>query len=77
MAKEFTVDTLVVSAENSGEAMIRFGEDYANTIDAQTDHVIIPGATHPFVEDGAMEKLFDTTVKWIVRKILQDKPDRE
>lgn len=72
MAKKFKIDTLVVNAENSGHDMINFGRDYADNIDACVNHTIIPGATHPFVEDGAMEKLYDTTIKWVAKKALED-----
>lgn len=65
MAQAFRVNTLVVNAEESGEAMYRFGEDYAKSISALTKHVVIPGASHPFTEDGAMEKLYATTTAWI------------
>lgn len=61
MARNFAVDTLVVNAGKSGDAMLRFGEDYASSIFADTRHVVIDGASHPFTEDGAMEKLFDIT----------------
>lgn len=65
MAEAFKVATLVINAENSGEAMRSYGQDYTDIINAPTKHVIIPNATHPFVEDGTSEVLFETTVKWI------------
>lgn len=65
MAKAFKIDTLVINAEESGKTMLRYGEDYASAIDAKTEHIVIPGASHPFTEDGAMEKLYGITTKWI------------
>lgn len=65
MAKAFRVNTLIINAEESGEAMRRFGEDYARAIDASAEHIVIPGASHPFTEDGAMEKLYGITTEWI------------
>lgn len=70
-ARNFTVDSLIVNAEGSGEAMRNFGQDYAHSINARTEHVIIPGATHPFVEDGAMERLYATTTSWILKRVVQ------
>ncbi len=49
MAKNFNIDTLVINADNSGETMKRFGQDYVNNITAKTEHIIIPNASHPFV----------------------------
>jgi len=69
MAKNFTVDTLVVNAAKSGKVMERFGKDYANNINAETKHIVIPAASHPFTEDGAMEKLYEVTTQWIKEKI--------
>jgi hypothetical protein len=68
MAGDFTVDTLVVNAADSGEAMERFGKDYADNIQAETEHIVIPNASHPFTEDGAMERLYETTARWIKEK---------
>jgi alpha/beta superfamily hydrolase len=65
MAKAFRVNTLVINAEDSGEAMRRFGQDYAHAIGANTEHVVIAGASHPFTEDGTMERLFSITTKWV------------
>jgi alpha/beta superfamily hydrolase len=70
MAKNFKVDTLVVNAADSGEAMERFGKDYANNINAGTEHIVIPNASHPFTEDGAMERLYEVTARWIKEKII-------
>jgi len=69
MAQEFKVDTLVVNASDSGEAMYRFGEDYAANIDAATEHIVIPGASHPFTEDGATERLYEVTSCWMKQKL--------
>lgn len=69
VAQAFKVDTLVVNAAESGATMSLFGEDYAKVIDAKTEHVVIPGASHPFTEDGAMEKLYAITTKWIKQQI--------
>jgi alpha/beta superfamily hydrolase len=69
MAQAFKIDTLVVNAEESGKTMLRFGKDYASSISASTEHVVIPGASHPFTEDGAMEKLYGITTDWIKEQI--------
>lgn len=66
MAKQFKVESLIVNASYSKE-MQRYGEDYAKSINAPTKHVIIPDSTHPFTEDGAMEKLFEVTGTWLSR----------
>ncbi len=71
MAKAFKVDTLVINASDSGEAMYRFGEDYTNNISAQTERVVIPDASHPFTEDGVMEKLYEVTTNWIKEKLTE------
>lgn len=68
MAQNFDVDTLVVNAEKSGDVMLRFGADYASSISADTEHVVVEGASHPFTEDGAMEKLFEVTAEWLKQK---------
>ncbi|NNN21648.1 MAG: alpha/beta hydrolase [Acidimicrobiales bacterium] len=65
MARNFKIPTLVINASQSGNVMRQFGEDYANSIDAETKHVAIPGASHPFTEDGAMEQLYKVTTDWI------------
>jgi alpha/beta superfamily hydrolase len=70
MAKDFKVDALVINAADSGEAMTCFGKDYASNIHTETEHIVIPGASHPFTEDGAMEKLYEATAKWIKEKII-------
>lgn len=69
MARDFRVDTLVVTAQNSGTAMQRFGKDYADNISAATEHIVIPGASHPFTEEGAMEQLYKVTTHWIEEKV--------
>ncbi len=69
MAQKFKVDTLIVNAAKSGAAMRKFGADYTKSIDAQTDHVVIPEASHSFTEDSAMEHLYTATVNWILSKI--------
>jgi dienelactone hydrolase len=63
-AKNFNIDTLVINADFS-EEMKKYGKNYANSIDAHTKHIVIPGSTHPFVENGAMEKLFEETLSWL------------
>lgn len=69
MARNFKVDTLVVNARDSGKAMERFGADYANNINAETEHVVIPNASHPFTEDRVMERLYEVTARWVKEKI--------
>ena len=70
-AKKFSVGTLVVNASYSKE-MQKYGRDYVDSIAAPTEHIIIRNSTHPFVEDGSMEILFEKTASWI-KKQLQDK----
>jgi alpha/beta superfamily hydrolase len=65
MARAFTIPTLVVNASESGETMHKFGEDYAKSINAKTEHTVIAGASHPFTENGAMERLYAVTRDWI------------
>lgn len=72
MAKNFTINSLVVNAANSGDVMLRFGYDYAQAINAETEHVVIPGASHSFTEDGAMELLYEVTADWIKRELLKN-----
>jgi pimeloyl-ACP methyl ester carboxylesterase len=64
MAKKFKIPTLVINADSSRE-MKAYGKDYADNISAATKHVIIPNSTHPFTEDGALEKLYEESVSWI------------
>lgn len=65
MAQAFKVPTLVVNASESGKAMRKFGKDYTDRIDAEAEHTVIAGASHPFTEDGAMERLYAVTTSWI------------
>lgn len=69
MAKAFNVEALVVNATGSGKAMRRFGGDYAKSIPAETKHIVIPGASHPFTENGAMERLYEATIQWLKTKL--------
>jgi dienelactone hydrolase len=69
MARAFKVPTLIVNAKDSGEVMRQFGQDYTNSIDAKTKHIVIPGASHPFTEDGAMEWLYEVTTTWIKNQL--------
>ena len=69
MAKTFTIPTLIVNASESGEAMQRFGRDYSNSINAETKHTVVAGASHPFTENGAIEKLYTITTDWINSQI--------
>ncbi len=71
MAKNFNINTLVINAANSGEEMLRYGQDYAKNINAASEHIVIQGASHPFTEDGAMEELFSKTASWILRNYHQ------
>lgn len=72
MANAFFVDTLVVNAADSGKAMSTYGKDYAENIKAATKHVVIPGASHPFTEEGAMDNLYEMTSLWIKAKYAKD-----
>jgi|GEM_PF-1506951 len=72
MAQAFKIDTLVINASDSSKAMYRFGEGYTANIDAVTEHIVIPNASHPFTEEGAMEKLYEVTAKWIKKKITEN-----
>ena len=64
MASKFKVNTLVINASDT-DFMIKFGKEYADIIKAKTKQIIIPDSSHPFTQDGAMEKLFKETVKWL------------
>jgi dienelactone hydrolase len=64
MAHKFKVKTLVANADHS-KKMLKYGKQYVASIDAPTKHSIIPDSSHPFTEDGAMEKLFEQTASWI------------
>lgn len=59
-AKKFEINTIVINASWSKEQQ-RYGKDYAENINASTKQIVIPNSTHPFVEDGAAEKLFAVT----------------
>jgi dienelactone hydrolase len=69
MAQHFKVPTLIVNAEDSGETMLRFGKNYARNILSETEYTVISGASHPFTENGAMEKLFSITTTWLKSQI--------
>lgn len=64
MARKFNVGTLIVNAAWSKE-MQNYGTNYASNIPAPNEHIVIPDSTHPFTEDGAMERLFEATVNWM------------
>jgi len=64
MARKFKLPTLVINASNSKE-MIAYGKDYADSIDAPTQQIVIPSSSHPFTEDGVMEVLYKRTASWI------------
>jgi len=64
MANKFKINTLVIN-QSSYKAMQEFGKDYTDSIDAETRQLIIPNSSHPFTEDGAMEKLFKRTAEWL------------
>lgn len=68
MAGKFKVPTLVVNASWS-ESQQRYGKDYADTIVATTERVVIPDSSHPFTEDGAAEKLFATSANYFKKFI--------
>lgn len=70
MAQKFKIPTLIISAGLS-KVMQNYGKLYASEISAETKQVIIKNSSHPFVEDGAMEKLFDATYEWLKNKLIE------
>ncbi len=62
-ASRFKIPTLVCNASWSKD-MKHYGRTYADTIAAQTKHVVIPDSTHPFLEDGVPAKLYRETVEY-------------
>jgi hypothetical protein len=67
-AKNFKIETLVINASGS-EEMKKYGKNCVDSINASAKQIIIPDSNHPFVEDGAMEKLFEESLKWLKQKI--------
>ncbi|HEY1645090.1 MAG TPA: alpha/beta hydrolase, partial [Candidatus Saccharimonadales bacterium] len=67
-SKKFKIPTLIINASWSKE-MKEYGKKYADSINAPTKRVVIPNSTHPFVEDGAMDKLFEITTKWVKQQL--------
>lgn len=61
--KETAVKVLI-----PGTTLNVHGEDYAKSIVAKTEHAVIPNSTHPFIEDGAMGRLFKWTAGWIKKR---------
>ncbi len=68
MASKFNVKTCVINASWSKEQQ-KYGKDYVENIDAESEQIIIPDSSHPFTEDGAAEKLFAATVNYF-KKLL-------
>lgn len=62
-SKNFHIPTVVVNASWSKKQQ-EYGRAYSKYIDADTKHVVIPGSSHPFTEDGAIEKLYETTSRF-------------
>ncbi len=63
-AKKFRRPLLVINASDT-DYQIERGKDYVDNCPVQSKQVIIPRSSHPFTEDGAMEKLFEETIKWM------------
>lgn len=63
-SKKFTKPLLVVNASDTNYQIER-GRDYISHCKTKKKHLIIPDSSHPFTEDGAMEKLFEVTVDWM------------
>ena len=74
-SKKFKIPTLIINADYSKE-MKKYGALYAKSIDAPTKQIVIPNSTHPFVEDGAMEQLFEQTVDWLKPQIIKQSKSR-
>lgn len=66
-ARNFRIGTLVINAGLSKE-MQKYGKEYVDSIDAPADQIILPNTTHPFVEDGAMERLYHVTSEWFKKQ---------
>lgn len=67
-SKQFKIPTLIVNASYSKE-MAEYGKKYANSINAPTKQVVIPNTSHPFVEEGAIEKLYRITGDWLKQQL--------
>lgn len=63
-AQKFTKPLLVVNASDT-DYQIERGLDYIDNCTTKKKHVIIPYSSHPFVEEGAMDQLFQATADWM------------
>jgi esterase/lipase len=61
---KFKKPLLVVNASDT-KSQITAGKDYVDNCPAESKQVIIPNSSHPFTEDGAMERLFQATADWV------------
>ena len=55
---------LVVNASDT-QSQIDRGKDYIDNCPSKSRQVVVPDSSHPFTQNGAMEKLFEETFKWI------------
>lgn len=68
MASKFRVKTCVINASWSKKQQ-KYGKNYVDTIDADSEQIIIPDSSHPFTEDGAAEKLFAATTDYFKKLV--------
>lgn len=71
-ARSFKIPSLVINADHSQE-MKKYGKDYVESFNANSEQVIIPSSSHSFTEDGVMEELFKTTSKWLRQRYELDR----
>lgn len=62
LGKDVTFPLKVITA---GKGALRKSARYAKNAQGRSDAEVIAGASHCFDEDGAEEKLFASTVKWL------------
>lgn len=63
-AKIFNKPLLVINASDT-QSQIDRGKDYVDSCPSKSRQVVVPDSSHPFTENGAMEKLFEETLKWV------------
>lgn len=63
-AKNFNKPLLVLNASDT-QSQIDRGNDYVASCPAMSRQVTIPDSSHPFTENGAMERLFKETLQWM------------
>jgi pimeloyl-ACP methyl ester carboxylesterase len=67
-ASKFKIKSCIINASWSKDQQ-KYGKDYADHIDAITEHIIIPDSTHHFMDDGVAEKLFAETTNYLKKQL--------